>query len=68
MVFSFIFLHTGSTVKLYVSVPVVLYTVFLRPGSTVHCIFYPKNPGQKPWSKIWPKIWFKYLAKNLTQL
>ena len=67
VVSSFVF-RPGSTVKLYVSYPVVLYTVFLRPGSTVHCIFYPKDHGQKTWSKIWPKRLVKNLAKNLTKL
>ena len=38
-------------------------TVFFRPGSTVHCIFCPKNPGQKPWSKTWPKIWSRIWSK-----
>ena len=35
-------LRPGSTVKLYFSVPVALYTVLLHPGSTVHCISVPK--------------------------
>ena len=48
------FVRPGSNVKLYVSVPVVLYTVFLRPGSTEHCL------SQKPW----PKTLVKNLAKN----
>ena len=50
------FFRPGSVVQLYFSAPVELYTVFLSPGSTVHCILCPKNPGQKPWSKIWTYI------------
>ena len=41
----------GGAVKLYFSVPVGMYTVFLRPGSTVHCILGTKNPGQNPGQK-----------------
>jgi len=33
------------------SVRVVLYTVFLCPGSIVHCIFGSNNSGQKPGQK-----------------
>ena len=41
----------GGAVKLYFSVPVGMYTVFLRPSRTVHCIFGTKNPGQNPGQK-----------------
>ena len=41
----------GGAVKLYFSVPVELYTVFLRPSRTVHCIIGAKNPGQNPGQK-----------------
>ena len=62
----------GRTVKMYFLDPVGMYTVFLRPSRTVHCILGTKNPGQNPgqkpgqksgqkpgqkfWSQIWPKI------------
>ena len=29
----------------------MLFTDFLRPGRTVHCIFWSKNPGQKSGQK-----------------
>ncbi len=38
----------GGAVKLYFSLPVRMYTVFLRPSRTVHCIFGTKNPGKNP--------------------
>ena len=41
----------GGAVKLYFSVPVGMYTVFLRPSRTVHCILGTKNPGQNPGQK-----------------
>ena len=41
----------GRTAKLYFSVPVGMYTVFLRPSRTVHCIFRTKSPGQNPGQK-----------------
>ena len=41
----------GGAVKLYVSVPVGMYTVILRPSRPVHCIFGTKNPGQKSGQK-----------------
>ena len=41
----------GGAVKLYFSVPVGLYTVFLRPSRTVHCIIGVKNLGQNPGQK-----------------
>ena len=50
----------GGAVKLYFSVPVGMYTVFFRPGSTVHCILGTKNPGQNPGQKPGQKY-----ARNL---
>ena len=41
----------GGAVKRCFSVPVGMYTVFLRPSRTVHCIFGTKNPGQNPGQK-----------------
>ena len=57
----------GRAVKLYFSVRQDCKAVFLSPNKTLHCIFCPKNPGQKPWSKIWPKIRARRLCiKSLT--
>ena len=41
----------GGAVKLHFSVPVGMYTVFLRPSRTVRCIFGTKTPGQNPGQK-----------------
>ena len=50
------FIHgLGGAEKLYFSVPVGMYTVFLRPSRTVHCILGPKNPGQNPGQKFGQK-------------
>ena len=57
LIHTLIFLRPGRTVKVYFSVPVVLYTVFLRPSSIVHCIFCVPEPL--------PKTLVKHLAKNL---
>ena len=45
--FLFAFFGPGRTVILYFSVPVALYTVFLRPSSRVHWLLCPPNLGQK---------------------
>ena len=44
--------------------PVDLYTVFLRPSRTVHCIFGSKNPGQKPGQKSGQKSGQKFGQKS----
>ena len=41
----------GGAVKMYFSVPVGMYTVFLRPSRTVHCILGTKSPGENPHQK-----------------
>ena len=61
----------GRTVKMYFWVPVELYTVFLRPSRTVHCIIGAKNPGQNSGQKSGQKPGQKSGQKsgqNLTQL
>ena len=53
--FSLFFLRPGSTVKLYFSVPVVLY--WLRLWSNA------KNPGSA--SGLMPKFWLRLRLQNL---
>ena len=47
----FLIYGPGGAVELYCSVPVGMYTVFLRPSRTVQCILGTKSPGQNPGQK-----------------
>ena len=51
----------GGAVKLYFSVPVGMYSVFLR-------LFCDQKPWSKPWSKNLAKNPVKNLAKNLFKI
>ena len=56
----------GGAVKLYFSVPVGMYSVFLRPSRTVHCFLEPKTLVNTLVKNL-AKTLVKNLAKNLVK-